>query len=199
MNQQRTELLAGKQEQAELVAIIGDERETLRLLFVWGSMARLFADAGEDYFTGPDPETDAERLKKMRSAASHIAALVPLLDRRLAWLLAVQDPCFQEGPEVAERQEERLASLVHSLSTLGNEIERAAAAIAPKKGRPLRLTPPLMLLVSLVKSLEDLGVPFSDAENSKMVRAVRLFWQAVGFASDPRDLIRSIKARRKGA
>lgn len=199
MKPQRPELLAGWNELAELSAIIGDERETQRLLFVWTGMARMFAGEREDFFTGPDPETDAERLKKMRSAVEHIAALVPLLDRRMAWLVAVQTPGFDDGPEVAHQSEERLAWLVQSLEALRCDIDRAAVAIKPRKGRPLRPTPPVLLLVSLTGSLEDLGVPFSDAENSKMVRAVRLFWHAAGLDGDPRDHMRSLKSRREGA
>lgn len=199
MKPQRAQLLAGWQELSELTAIIGDERETQRLLFVWTGMASMFAGERDDFFTGPDPETDAERVKKMRSAVEHIDALLPLLDRRMAWLIAVQTPGFDDGPEVAHQTEDRLDGLGQSLAALRLDIERAAVAIKPKKGRPLRPTPPLMLLVSLTGSLEELGVPFSDAENSKMVRAVRLFWQAAGLDGDPRDHIRSLKTRREGA
>lgn len=199
MKPQRSQLLAGWHELAELAAIIGDERETQRLLFVWTGMASMFAGERDDFFTGPDPETDAERIKKMRSASEHIAALLPLLDRRMAWLLAVQTPGFDDGPDVAHQAEARLAGVAQSLADLRSDIERAAVAIKPRKGRQLRPTPPVMLLVSLVGSLEELGVPFSDAENSKMVRAVRLFWQAAGLDGDPRDQIRSLKTRREGA
>lgn len=199
MKPQRPELLAGWQELAELATIIGDERETQRLLFTWTNMARQFAGERDEFFFGAAPEADAERLKKMRSAVDHISALIPLLDRRMAWLVAVQTPGFDHGPEVAEATERRLAGVVQSLQSLRGDIERAAVAIKPRKGRPLRLTPPVMLLVSLICSLEDLGVPFSDAENSKMVRAVRLFWQAAGLDGEPRDHIRSLKTRRAGA
>lgn len=195
----KPQLLAGWQELSELSTIIGDERETQRLLFVWTNMAGMFASQPDDFFTGPDPETDAEQIKKMKAAVVHIEGLIPLLDRRMAWLLAVQTPGFKEGPDVAQQTEDRLAGLVQSLAALQLEIERAAGAIKPRKGRQLRLTPHLMILVSLIGSLKKLGVPFSDAENSKMVRAVRLFWQAAGLDGDPRDQIRSLKARMKGA
>lgn len=199
MKPQRPELLAGWKELAELAAIIGDERETRRLLFVWTGMANAFAGDGDDFFTGPDPETDADRLKKMRAAVGHIEALLPLLDRRMAWLLALQSPSIYSGPEVAESTEERLSEVAQALTSLRVDIERAAAAIQPRKGRPLRPTPLIVLLVSLVGSLEGLGVPFSDAENSKMVRAVRLFWQAAGLDGEPRDQLRTLRARRAGA
>lgn len=199
MNPKRPEVLAGWKELAELAAIIGDERETRRLLFVWTGMAQAFAGESGEFFTGPDPETDADRLKKMRSAVGHIEALLPLLDRRMAWLLALQSPSFDCGPEVAESTEERLSDLAQSLASLRIDIESAATAIQPRKGRPLRATPPIVLLVSLVGGLEELGVPFSDAENSKMVRAVRLFWQAAGLDGEPRDQLRTLRARRAGA
>jgi hypothetical protein len=193
---QSHKVLTGWQELAELVAIIGNERETQRLLFTWTNMAGLFAGEQDDFFTGPDPEKDAERLKKMRSVVKHISALIPLLDPRTAWLVAVAAPRFSEGPEVADAAEARLSGLVQSLASLRTDIEHAAASIKPRKGRPLLPTPLVMLLVSLVGHLEELGVAFSDAENSKMVRAVRLFWQAAGLDGDPRDSIRTLKARR---
>lgn len=194
-----TELVAGWKEFADLVSIIGNERETQRLLFVWTSMAHAFAGERDDFFTGPEPEADAERLRKMQSASSHISALIPLLDRRMAWLLAVVSPGFHEGPEVAASTEARLTDVAQSLEALRTDIDRAVASIKPRKGRPLRPTPSVMLLVSLIGSLKGLGVVFSDAENSKMVRALRLFWQAAGLEGDPRDLIRTLKARRAGA
>lgn len=199
MKPQQPQFLGGWHELSELAAIIGDEQETLGLLFHWTCMASVYGDVREDFFTGLDPETDAERVRKMRSAVEHIDALLPLLDRRMAWLIALQTPGFSDGPEVAHQIEARLDGLGQSLTALRLDIERAAVAIKPKKGRPLRPTPPVVLLVSLTGRLEELGVPFSDAENSKMVRAVRLFWQAAGLDGDPRDHVRSLKARRKGA
>lgn len=196
---QRHQLLAGGKYLAELTTIIGDEPEALRLLFVWTGMAEKFGGERQDFFTGPNPQTDAQRTKKLHAAAKHISALLPLLDKRTAWLVAVASPGFNEGPEVATAMEERLASLVHQLSELRADIERATGAIPPpKKGRQLQLTPRVMLLVSLIGSLKNLGVKFSDGENSKMVRAVRIFWQAAGFEGDPRDLVRSLKVANRG-
>lgn len=195
---QCSELLAGWDELAELAVIIGDERETKRLLFTWTNMARDIAGVGDDFLTGPAPEKDAEMLKKMRSAAGHLSALIPLLDRRMAWLVAVGTPGFSDGPEVAESADARLSDVVESLVSLKSDIDRSAAQLAPKKGRQLRPTPKVLLLISLVASLKELGVKFSDAENSKMVRAVRLFWQAAGLEGDPRDQIRTLKSRQKG-
>lgn len=180
----------------ELAALIGDRRDAQRILFVWVELVRCFFGASDDFFTGPAPETDAERVKKLRSAAKHIAALVPLLDQRMAWLVAVQTPGFRDGPKVSNRTERRLARLVHSLASLQADIERAAVANKPRKGRPLRPAPTVLHLVQLIANLKDVGVPFSAAENSKMVRAVRLCWEAAGLDGDPRDLIRSLKTKK---
>lgn len=192
------EILTGWKELPKLAAIIGNEEGARRLLFVWTNMASPIAGDCDDFFTGPGPETDAERLKKMRSAAAHISALTPLLDQRMAWLVAVAMPGLSDGPEVADSTEVRLANVVASLESLLTDINRAAAQIKPKKGRQLRLTPSVVLLVSLIGNLKDLGVKFSVAENSKMVRAVRLCWEAAGLEGDPRDQMRTLHARQKG-
>lgn len=181
---------------AELVAITGNERVTGELLFVWVGVARQFAAADEDLFTGDTASTDAVRLARLRSAVGLISDLVPLLDTELAWLVASQTNGFTEGPDVAVAVEAKVLEVARSLVVLRGDIERAAQAIKPKKGRPLRPTPPLLLLISLTSRLEEIGLKFSAAENSKMVRAVRLFWQAAGLEGDPRDQIRTLLAKR---
>ncbi len=197
MARQQSALISGWDELGELVAIIGNERETRRLLFVWTNMAALFSDEAEDFFTGPDPETNAEALARMRAAMDHISALAELLDRRMAWLVSVKSPGFHEGTEVAEATEGRLADIVATLQSLRADIHRATEAIQVRNGRQLRPTPPLMLLLTLTSNLQELGVPFSAGENSKMVRAVRLFWQAAGLDGDPRDTLRTLGKRRR--
>ncbi|MDP3809431.1 MAG: hypothetical protein Q8Q78_00370 [Hydrogenophaga sp.] len=181
----------------ELISIIGDAATTDHVIFEWCSRAAVLGNSPADFLTGPDPETDGQRSKKLQGVLTHIDALTSSLDRRTSWLIACASPGFFDGPEVAEETETRLAVLVRELDRLGADVRRAERAIpAPQKGRQLHPSPRLVLLISLVADLQDAGIPFSAAENSKMVKAVRIFWSAVDFDGDPRDLLRTLHKRR---
>lgn len=189
----------GATARSELTSVIGDAENANRIILVWCGIAAQFGGAAADLFTGPDPESDALRAKKLSEVEVHIDALTKLLDHRTSWLVACATPGFYDGPEVAEETEDRIAALVSDLERLRVEVARAARAVpAPKRGRKVHLSPRVMLMVTLVAELTQVGIPFSVAENSKMVRAARILWAAVEFEGDPRDLLRTFH-KQKGA
>lgn len=182
----------------ELISIIGDAEKTDRVIYDWCARAAVLGNAPTDFLTGPDPGTDAERTKRLGQIQTHIDALIPLLDRSTSSLIAWASPGIFDGPEVAYETESRLVALRFDLERLGADVRRAVlAAPAAGRGRPLRPTPRVVLMIALMADLRDVGIPSSAAENSKMVRAARILWSSAEFAEDPRDLLRTLLGRQK--
>lgn len=186
-----------KEHSEELAQLLGDESAAKCILLNWSAMAAIYGDAVPGWFTGNVKKTAAERLDGLRVALSHIDGLIPLLDDRFAWVIACSMPGMSDGPEVAEENELRIAALKVSLVVLREDLTRTIKNSPPvARGRTLELTPRVMLIINLISQLKEAGLPMGTGERSKMVRAVRVCWDAVGFDGDPRDLMRSLEKRR---
>ena len=181
----------------ELALLLGNEVEAQSILFMWRSMASIYGDGAPNIFTESHRKTDAQRLTDLRLTLDHIEGLIPLLDDRLSWVTACDMPGMFDGPEVAEENEVRIAALKASLVVLREDVALTIKKLPPvARGRKLELTPRVMLTIRLISRLKEAGLPTGTGERSKMVRAVRVCWDAIGFDGDPRDLMRSLEKRR---
>lgn len=183
----------------ELTPLIGDAEAARGILLSFLAMAEIYGDMPRGTFTAKDGLTEGIRKTRLTATNSHLKALVPLLDDRLAWVTACYMPGFSDGPEIAEQNELRIREIQTQLKGLLADLTHALDRLpAVKSGRQFRATPYVMLMISLVAGLKEAGVKFSSAENSKLVRAVRICWSAAGFEGDPRDLVRTLAGRGGG-
>ena len=181
----------------ELAELLGSMDEAQSILSKWLPMASIYRGAPLDTFTGEDSESNSQRLTRLKTALAHVEGLIPLLDDRLAWVTACYMPGMSDGPEVAEDNEQRIDALKTSLCALREDLARAVKKSPPVvRGRTLELTPRLMLTIDLISRLKQAGIPMSTGERAKMVRAMRVCWEAANIDGDPRDLLRSLEKRR---
>ena len=181
----------------ELAELLGSMDEAQSILSKWLAMASIYRGAPLDTFTGEDSESNSQRLTRLKTALAHVEGLIPLLDDRLAWVTACYMPGMTDGPEVAEDNEQRINALKTSLCALREDLARAVEKSPPVvRGRTLELTPRLMLTIDLISRLKEAGLPMSTGERAKMVRAMRVCWEAANIDGDPRDLLRSLEKRR---
>lgn len=180
----------------ELGTILGSVDTAHKILVPWLGMVQVYGDAPKNSFTGGESRTDAKQLKQLTAVLGHIDALMPFLNDRLAWVTACASPEILEDPEIATEYEHRIGAIKESLDWLRSNVNTAKVKIPPiKAGRSLELTSKLMLLLSLVANLKEAEIPMGTGERSKMVRAVRICWDAAEFEDDPRDLLRSLEKR----
>jgi hypothetical protein len=142
--------------------------------------------------------TEAVERKRLADARRYMVELLPLLDNRLAWRTAINRPGFLDGPEVAEANEQRVETLKASIGELLDDLDATLKNLPPvARGASVQLTPLLLSTLSLTNDLEEAGVKRSSAESSKMIRALRICWEAAGLTGDPRDSLRMLERRSK--
>lgn len=188
-------------ERSELLGlVVSTDRQTagrrVDFLEMWCSS---FADMLLSVSLHPEREAGLRRrLRKIGKSATQLLELVADFPFQ-SWML-FESPGQQALRELIngnkryanQDADEKRGAFCQALIDLRESADTAAASIVVPRGAP-RNEGPCLFLEQLCRQLMLAGgVPYGTGEQSRMVRAIRIVWCALGRDDDPRDYLRTI-------